>query len=255
MKKFTFFCMLTLLTTVTAFAKYFTGLNSNIPIAIVETADEEGYKTIHLLAVSKSEDYDSIPLRLELIINKDTLVDYIILTEAMNKSIKTFYQYEGDRVQANLFIQDDNSIEIKKIKGNIKFDKPKILKSSVMPKTKSFIGNYWDVKQTTMFRINKFDSIPKTTRLTIEFDHNFAYDKFYFQINVLSPDSSFDSFEGKVSVNKGDTLKLNTSYIDLTEEIGIIQNGKYTIDIVPLMGMQRINGIKSIGYKLVSVTD
>ena len=253
--KFTFFCMLTLLTTITAFAKSFTGLRSNTPITITETADEERYKTIHLLAVSENEYYDSIPLRLELIINKDTLVDYIILTEAMNKTIKTFYQYEGDRVQANLFIQDDNAIEIQKIKGNIKFDVPKILKSNMMSKKKSFIGNYWDVKQTTMFRVNKFDSIPKTTIITIEFDHNYAYDKFYFQINVLAPDSSFDSFEGKVIVNKGDRLKLNTSFIKLKEEIGIIQNGKYTIDIVPLMGMQRINGIKSIGYKLVNVLD
>ena len=255
MKKFTIFCMLTLLTTATAFAKYFDGLSSNTPITITKIADEEGYKTIHLFAVSENEYYKSIPLRLELIINKDTLVDYIVLTEAMNKTIKTFYQYEGDIVQANLHIQENNIIEIKKINGNIKFNEPMMLKSDVMPRTMSFIGNYWDVKQTTVFRINKSDSIPKTTKFTIEFNQNYAYDKFYFQINVLAPDSSFDSFEGKVTVNKGDKLELNASSIELPEEVEISQNGKYIIDIVPLMGMQRINGIKSIGYKLVSVLD
>ena len=122
-----------------------------------------------------------------------------------------------------------------------------------MTNTKSFIGNYWDVKQNTMFRIIKVDSIPKTTRFTIQFDQNYAYDKFYYQINVLAPDSSFDSFEGKISVNKGDTLNLTTSFIEIPKGIGITQNGKYTVDIVPLMGVQRINGVKSIGYKTVSV--
>ena len=174
--------MLTLLTGVTAFAKSFNGLNSQTPITISATADEEGYKTIHLLAMNKNDDFDSIPLRLELIINKDTLVDYIILTGAVNKAVKTFYQYEGDSIQANLFIQEAKAIEIKKVKGNIKFNDPMVLKSDAMPRTKSFIGNYWDVKQTTMFRINKLDSTPKISKFTIEFDQNYAYDKFYYQI-------------------------------------------------------------------------
>lgn len=253
MKKLVFFSVLALLTTAAASAKSFSGLSNNTPITLNKIVDDEGYKTIHLLAENKSEDYDSIPLKLELIINKDTLVDYIILNEVMNKTIKTFYQYEGDHVQVNLFIQNDSLIEIKKIKGNIKFDDPMILNSNRMTNTKSFIGNYWDVKQNTMFRIIKVDSIPKTTRFTIQFDQNYAYDKFYYQINVLAPDSSFDSFEGKISVNKGDTLNLTTSFIEIPKEIVITQNGKYTVDIVPLMGVQRINGVKSIGYKTVSV--
>lgn len=253
-KAYNLFFLLILLS-FSGFTKSFNFLSSKDAISVEMVATEEGYKNIHLLAVNKNQEFDSVPLKLQISIGKDTLVDYIVLGDAINTDIKTLYLYEQDSVSVELFVLSDDSITVKKIKGNLKFNDPMVLKSEASPTFKSLIGNYWDVKQPIIFRVNKFDSIAQVTRFTIAFGPNYAYDKFYYQVNVIAPDSSFYSVEGNINVNKKEFLSFEDLELDLTQEVGVSQNGKYILEVVPLMGGQRINGIKSVGYQSLSLLD
>ncbi len=236
-------------------AKSFSSLSSKECVSVGFRAESEGYKNIHLLVVNKNKDYDSIPLKLEVVIGGEKMVDYHTLAETINEELKTVYLYEGDSITVNLFIQSSKEILLNKLKGNLKINDPMVLKSDASKNSKSFIGNYWDVKQTTIFRAEKFDTIPQIARFNVQFDKNYAFDKFHYQINVMSPDSSFYSVEGSQQVNKDSYITLEEKTFDLLQEVGISKSGKYIIEIVPLMGIQRINGVKSVGYQLVNVLD
>jgi len=248
------FCLIILIAR-TGYSKSFNDLSSVSPVSINYVATEEGYKNVQLLAVNKNKEFDSIPLKLQYEIGNDTLIDYIMLGDAFNAVVKTLYLYENESLNVHLFILSNDSIVVEKIKGNLKLSDPMVLSTNTSPNRKEFIGNYWDVKQSSMFKINKFDSVPQITRFNVVFNENYVFDKFYYQINVLSPDSSFYSVEGEVNINKESYLNFSELSVDLIQEVGASKTGKYILEIVPLMNMQRVNGIKSIGYQLINIQD
>lgn len=234
-------------------AKSFSELSSHKSVTITKSTTTEGYANIHVLAVNKNEDIDSIPIEVKVKIGEEVMTDYIILTGILNVDVKTLYLYEGDSVNVELKLLSDKNISISNIKGNIKFSDPMLIKNEASLRSKNLIGEYWDVKRSIMFKFNNTDSVTSLARFSVELNKNYPFDKFYYQINVLAPDSSFYSFEGKVDANKGMFLSLEDLKLNLTEEVGISKQGKYIIEVVPLMGIQRINGIKSIGYQLINI--
>lgn len=249
------FIVALLIFTTVSNAKSFSGLSSGNAVQINYKAESEGYKNIHLLVVNKNNEYDSIPLKLVVSIGGKQMIDYFTLAETINQNLKTVYLYEGDSVNAELFILSDESIELKKLKGNLKINDPMVLKSDARKNAKSFIGDYWDVKQSTIFRVEKFDSLPQLAKFTMNVNKNYPFDKFHYQINAMAPDSSFYSVEGSHTVNKSSQIELKPQEFDLSQEVGVSKPGKYIIEVVPLMGIQRVNGIKSIGYQLVNIQD
>ena len=255
MIKLNIFSILFSLLSLSLFGKSFTELSSNNAVKVSYSAVEEGYKNIHLLAVNKNELADSVPMALRITIGKEVLTDYIVLGDALNKDVKTVYLYEGDSMSVELQVLSNDNVTLDNIKGNLKVSDPMVIKNDASPNSKGFIGNYWDAKKPMMFRLQKQDSIATVSRFTVAFAQNFPYDKFFYQINVIAPDSSFYSVEGEVKVNKGEVLTFKEAEIDLTQEVGVTKTGKYILEIVPLMGIQRINGIKSVGYQLINIKD
>lgn len=238
---------------VNCFAKSFNGLSTSDVVDIRYVAKEEGYKDITLLIANKSSLYDSIPLVLNVIINNDTLTDYFQLKGALNKTLKTIYVYEGDSVKATLGVKSEQSIIIEKVKGNLRFVEPLVIQTSSKTNEQVMLGEYWDVLKPCIFRVTNFDSTAQLLKFTVNFNENYIFDDFYYQINVVSPDSSFYSVEGVAKVNEQPTITLSPSSQLLNQEVGVSKLGKYIIEIVPLMGIQRINGIKSVDYELVKV--
>lgn len=236
-------------------AKSFTSLQSNEPVTIQDKFDTEGYKTIHLLASNKNKDYSTIPLKLEIILNRDTLVDYLDLNDAINDDIKTIYVYPNDSVKVNLYVLSDDAIEVDKVKGNIKISDPLLIKSGAFQNQKKFIGDYWDKDQSTIFRIVNQIKEPQIAVFKIDFNSNYAFDKLFYQINILAPDSAFYSIEGQITVTDSSFMDFSDKSIEIPQEIGVSKIGKYIVDFVPLMQNKKINGIKSISYDLKRVDD
>lgn len=252
MKKLMALCLV-MFFSVTCFSKSFNGLSSDGVVEIKYQANEEGYKAITLLLTNKSNQFDSVPLVLNVIINNDTLTDYFQVKTALNQTIKTIYLYEGDSVKATLAIKNSSNITIDKIKGNLRFAEPMVIQTSSKINEKVMVGGYWDVLKPSIFRVSNYDSTAQLLKFKVNFDANFHFDKFYYQINVVSPDSSFYSVEGSVMVQKTEFISFSAVSEVLNQEIGVSKLGKYIIEIVPLMDVQRINGIKSVEYELVKV--
>lgn len=253
MKKIVILFFVFSLISIIGYSKSFNFLSSSKAIRVSYVAKEEGYKNIHLLGVDNNEGIDSIPLKLSMKIGGEVLVDYFIFSGAINKDIKTLYLYEGDSVSIELNILSPASIEIENIKGNLKFSDSMVINAESNQTSKSFTGEYWDVKKSLMFRFEKYDSIQVIARLSVSFNGNYPFDKFHYQINVIRPDSSFYSVEGSILVNKKETLSFAPVELPLIQEVGVFKQGKYIIEVVPMMGVQRINGVKSIGFQLVNI--
>ena len=231
-------------------SKSFRTLSSVNPHEINIVSETEGYKDIHLLAINKSRVYKEVPLKLQFIINNDTLTDYSLLTEAIRGDVKTVFLLEGDSLKVLLTIACDDSVEIK-IKGNLTTKEPMIIGSGNSGVSKNLHGNYWDVKQPCIFRIVKRDSIPEILNFQFSFNKNFKFDQFYFQVNIISSDSSFKSIECKLKMNSTHFLPFESKTIETIEDFELIKPGKYIVEIVPFMNKRRINGINSLGYKVV----
>jgi len=231
-------------------AKSFNFLSSSTAVKVDYVAKEEGYKNIHLLGVNNNIEFDSLPLKLTVRIGRDVLIDYFTIGDAINKDIKTLYLFEGDSVTVELNLLSSKSLKIDNIKGNLKFLDSMVIKSDLNKTIKTFTGEYWDVKKLTMFRFEKYDSLFSVAKLNVFFTENYPFDKFHYQINVIKPDSSFYSVEGSIVVTNKKNISFHSAEIQLIQELDVLQHGKYIIEVVPLMGIQRINGIKSIGYQL-----
>ena len=248
MKKILLFIALVLSTIITH-SKSFNELSSFNPISLSYKSDSEGFKNISLLVVNKNEIYDSIPLELKIEIGGEVMTDYFTVGSALNENIKTLFLYQGDSINLTLRVLAKDSLIIKEIKGNIKLSEPMIIKSDGSSSYKTLIGGYWDVNQPLMFHINN-DSNSYVTKLKVGFGANYEFDKFYYQLNVISPDGSFENFEGKLIINKGNFLSLKPNKLEISKEIKIDKKGKYIIELIPLMSRKRINGISSVEYKL-----
>lgn len=229
-------------------AKSFRKLSTSSAVEISEVSEVEGYKNIHLLAINKEKDFGNIPIRVDYIINRDTITDYKSLTESIRGNIKSLFLLEGDTLTVLISIQNPDEIELK-VKGNISIKEPMVLASSGTPISKSFIGEYWDVNQPCIFRIQKNDSVPENIIFNFEFNKNYKYDKFYYQVNIIKPDSTFFSKEGELTVQDGKALAFTDIIKETEQEFPVTIPGKYIVEIVPMMNSRRINGIKSTGYK------
>tara|TARA_B110000211_G_scaffold223749_1_gene273967 strand:+ start:2177 stop:2929 length:753 start_codon:yes stop_codon:yes gene_type:complete len=231
-------------------SKSFRSLSSFNSIEINLVAETEGYKDIHLLAINKSKAYNEVPLKLQYIINNDTLIDYMILKEAIRGDVKTLFLLEGDSLKVLLSIIHKDSVEVK-IKGNITSKEPMVLETSDSGASKYLHGNYWDVKQPCIFRVIKRDTFPEILNFQFNFNENFNYNEFYFQVNIISPDSSFKSIESKFNMNSSPFLSFESKIQETIEDFKLKLSGKYIVEIVPFMNSRRINGINSVGYKVV----
>lgn len=231
-------------------AKSFRKLSSTNFIEINEVAETEGYKNIHLLAINKEKDYSGIPLRIDFIINGDTMTDYKALNESIRGNVKSLFLMENDSLIVRISIQNPQEIELK-IKGNITIKEPMILQSSGNSISKNFIGGYWDTSQSCIFRIQKNDSTNENILFNFEFNENYPFDKFFYQINIIKPDSSFYTKTGELIVNENKNISFKELILESKNDISINIPGKYIVEIVPFMKRRRINGIKSTGYKTV----
>ena len=233
-------------------SKSFRSLSSIDPIEISFVSETEGYRNIHLLAINKSNIYNEVPLKVEYIINSDTLTDYSVLKETIREDVKTVFLLEGDSLKILLSIASFDSIEVK-IKGNITTKEPMILDGSNAKGFKYFNGNYWDIKQPCVFRIIKVDSLPERLKLKFYFNENYHFDKFYFQVNIISPDSSFISLESGFSVNLNPFLSFESNILESIEHFNFKLPGKYFVEIVPTMDGRVVNGINYASYQRVKL--
>ena len=231
-------------------SKSFRTLSSVNTHEINFVSDTEGYKDIHLLAINKSEIYKEVPLKLQFIINNDTLTDYSVLREAIRGDVKTVFLLEGDSLRVLLSVACEDAVEIK-IKGNLTIKEPMMIGNGDSGVSKDLHGDYWDVKQPCIFRVVKRDSILEILNFQLSFNKNFRFDQFYFQVNIISPDSSFRSVQCKLKINSTQFLSFESKTIKTIEDFELIKPGKYIIEIVPFVNKRRINGINSVGYKVV----
>lgn len=231
-------------------SKSFRSLSSINPIKINLISKTEGYKDIHLLAINKANDPVEVPLKLQYIINRDTLVDYIVLKENIRANIKTLFLFEGDSIQVVISIASTDTFDLKII-GNVSLKEPMLASLDRAADTRVLPGNYWDVEQPLMFRIVKTDSVVERINFEIDFNENFHFDNFYFQVNIISPDSNFRSVMLELIVNSEPYLTYNAKSFTTVEDFKLESPGKYIIELVPFMSKRRINGINSVGYKLV----
>lgn len=229
-------------------AKSFRKLSTFEAIEIVEVIDTEGYKNIHLLAINKEKDFKNIPLKIDYIINQDTITDFQILEESIRGNVKSLFLLENDTLKVRISIQNNEKIELK-IKGNITIKEPMVLATSGTPISKTFIGNYWDVTQPCIFRIQKNDTVKENIIFNFEFTENYIYDRFFYQVNIIKPDSTFFSKEGEIVVHPNQNISFQEVIKETSNDFSINIPGKYIVEVVPIMNRRRINGIKSTGYK------
>jgi len=244
------FLLLLITASLTASSKSFRSLSSTEPVEINLISETEGYRDIHLLAISKSSDYPEIPLKLQYVINRDTLVDYIVLRENIRENIKSLFLFEGDSLQVLISIASSNTLELK-VKGNLSLKEPML--SSVERSTvqRELPGSYWDIKHSLLFRIVKIDTVTEKLNFKIDFNENYNFNDFYFQVNIISPDSTFRSTIVQLNVNSELNLDFKTKSITTIQDFQLQSQGKYIIELVPFMSKRRVNGINSVGYELV----
>lgn len=244
------FFAIALLSILSVQAKSFRTLSSSEPFEISTVIETEGFQNVHLLAKNKSEVATKIPLVLYYIINQDTIKDFFNFQESIIGSVKTLFLLPGDSLKIQLMIHNPSDVELK-IKGNLSLKEPMVLSSNSLPNQRSFNGEYWDLQQPCIFKVNKTDTTKECLLFDFEFTENYLYDNFYVQINIIGPDSLFESTEVAVVVNSDETIDYQVKSLSVNSNSCLKSEGKYIIELVPLMSRKRINGIKSAGFKRV----
>ena len=82
---------------------------------------------------------------------------------------------------------------------------------------------------------------------------SYHFDKFYFQVNIISPDSSFISLESGLSVNLNAFLSFESNILESIEHFNFKLPGKYFVEIVPTMDGRVVNGINYASYQRVKL--
>lgn len=227
----------------------FNGLSKD-PVVLEYVADVEGYKSVSLLVANKNKTHTEIPVKLTYLLGNDTLVDYLVIGEGFRKDVKTLSLMAGDSLKVLLQLQNPDSIEVKKVKGSLALKDPYLLQMNALPYKKDFVGNYWDAELNTIFKVEKSDTLGQILKFRFNLNENYAFDKLYFQLNVIAPDSTFSSLEGYIEVTDSGYVEFKPRAIYAIEQIGLYEVGTYIIELVPLMGIRRINGINSIEYEM-----
>lgn len=247
------FLLLFCLISVSAKAVEFTAISKKGPVTLSHTAEFDTYVDISLrLDLSKST-AKKLYLRARYIIGADTLHDNLTVDGAFNGVVKQLLLKEGERVTAQLLI---NNVELESAEG---------MQGSFTAKTNTelrvgsdfgqsaFIGNVWLRDQNPLFRVKFDQAFPRDVKVVFDLNSNFEYDALHYKVKVISPEQGIlflprTAVVTEEAVQSDRSRKLSLSL----EGVNFSYPGSYYLQVMHAMAPERVNGVEKVSYEVVA---
>jgi hypothetical protein len=235
-----------------AYSVDFTKLSRDEPVITVYPANFKCYVDVSLFLDVANAYSQPIYLRVSYIIGDDTLNDNLKITGSHNAVIKQFFLDEGERLTTIIKLNNGETNEIEGIEGSLRIVRNPDFTPVDSKGKNTFLSGVWKSDQTPLFRVSVKDSIPKLFRLNLSLNQNYEFDKFYFNVKVISPSAGILMLDEELTINEEPALegRKKTIRIDL-QEIDLKTSGSYYFQVMQNMESIRVNGIEKIEYEVV----
>jgi len=252
MRFFTLF-LLAVLPLVSAQAVEFTSLSRTEPVSLTHTAEFSAYVDFTLALSGDVLASQPIYLRVRYIIGNDTLTDNSAVSGNRNGQVKQLLLKEGERVTAQIFLNNGNLESIEGIEGSFRAATNTQLTVSKDIVGATFPGNVWIREHNPLFRVKLDGVAPRDVQLTFHFDGNFEFDAFHFKVKVISPEQGILMLPGTISVTDEPVLNLRDKKVTMTlEGVNFSYQGSYYLQVMHAMKQERVNGIYKVSYEVVA---
>ncbi len=231
----------------------FTSLSVETPVKLAFVSELSQLATFRL-QFNPSELTHDIFIRIDYIIDKDTVTDYYYVDENFQGNIKEIKLLKGSTLTANLYLHTQGLTKLDSIKGEFTYKFSPINETQEIDGIRKFTGTIWQANEQVLFRINKQDIKKQKVEIAIKTTENYAYDQLFLKVKAVSPVDGIILLDKTITVNKGAQLDyISKSVMLALEEFKMAKEGNYYIQITQQMAAPHLNGIESISYKLIDL--
>jgi gliding motility-associated lipoprotein GldH len=193
-------------------------------------------------------------IKIEYIIDKDTLTDYRYINTKFEGIIKEINLNKATVVTANLYLHTMGINKLDSIIGEFKYKLSPIRESDDQEGERKFTGSIWGANEQVLFKINKQVEDGHKLMLTLTTNENFNYDKLFLKIKAVSPTDGILLIDKTLDINKDDCLDFNGRSLSITlDKFKMSKEGNYYIQISHQMANEYLNGIESIAYEIIDI--
>lgn len=215
------------------------------------TLTDSSVLTGNIALVLTNDQFNYLFLKVEYIINHDTLTDYIKTGKNYNKKIKTLIIEPNTNLIINLYLNNTEVKNVIGLNGTISFDTFPLTPFKRDHIKFDFTGSYWDKDLLPLFQFSKEDTSSYKLTLNFAFNENYCYDKLFVKIKIVNPEQGIIELDKEVTLNQGEYLKFKPVLKKLSlNEATVKKKGYYYIQIKHVMKQNKVNGIDYINFEL-----
>ena len=244
---------LLLLTSHFSYGIKFESLSVETPVKLAFVSDLQQLATFHL-QFNASDLASDIFVRVDYIIDKDTITDYYYVDENFKANIKEIKLLKGSTLTANLYFHTQGIGKLDSIKGEFTYNFSPIIENTELDGMRKFTGTIWTPNEQILFRINKQDIKKQKINLVIRTTENYAFDQLFLKVKAVSPADGILLLDKTITINKSEYMDFSgKSTILSLDEFKMTKEGNYYIQITQQMANPHLNGIESISYKIIDL--
>ena len=243
---------LLLFQSIASFGVDFSKLSRQEPITTAYPANFKCYVDVSLFLNAVDAYEGNIFLRVSYIIGNDTLNDNLKVNGSFNGVIKQVFLDENERLTVIIHLNNGETEVIDGMEGSLRIVRNPEFRPTDDQGKSTFLSGVWKSDQTPLFRVAIKDSVAQLFRLKLTMNENYEFDKFYFNMKVISPSAGILMLKKEVSVNDRPALEMRkkTFSVDI-EEVDLSTPGTYYFQVMQNMTGMRVNGIDRIDYEIV----
>ena len=247
----TLFCFLLILKF--SYGITFTSLSVESPVKLAFVSELPQLAIFHL-KLNFSDSSRDIFVKVDYIIDKDTITDYYYVDENFQEKTKEIKLLKGSTLTANLYLHTQGTTKLDSIRGDFSYKFSPINEEVEVDGLRKFTGTIWQTNEQVLFRINKQDAKKQKVEIEIKTTENYSYDQLFLKVKAVSPVDGIILLDKTLAINKSQYLDYARKLVILSlDEFKMAKEGNYYIQISQQMVAQHLNGIEGISYKLIDL--
>ena len=230
----------------------FHSLSKLKPVEVSFATENKTFIAFHLTLNRPEMLHSDLFLKVEYLIGKDTLNDYLYVNgEDYSGIIKEMFLESGEKVIANLYLNNNGIDLIPEIEGKLEVSKGEEDQPESDAGIFRFTGTIWRSSELPIFRISKNDTDPKSLVLKLALTENFEFDSLFIRAKIISPMQGILVINKDVAVNSEEFLPYSGKTLEIEfPELHIDKPGSYYLQLSQEYSDNRINGIQSVSWEL-----
>lgn len=237
--------------TCNAFGLEFSSLSKYKPVQITYSTASKTYANFTLKISSEKKLKSDLFIRIQYIIGKDTLNDYLYTDGEYDGIVKELFMDAGETIVANLYLNNSGLDFVNDLSGMISIEKSDDTDVAGGERSFRFVGSIWRNDESPIFRITKNSSEEKSLVLKFNVTENYEFDALFVRAKIISPMQGILILNKEVKVYGDAFLPYKGQTIEVTfPDLHIDKPGSYYVQLAHEHTSKRINGVQSISWEL-----